>query len=141
MQRVPPLAVMLSALLAGSLFGFGLAWSTMVQPEAILQFLMLKNFGLILVMGGAAGVTFAAYHLLPRLMQRPVFGVVFGKHPSSLDARTLIGAAIFGIGWGLSGVCPGPAIAGLGVGNWPLLFSVAGILIGAWLHGRFFGKH
>ena len=141
MQRVPPFAVMLSALLAGGLFGFGLALSTMVKPEAILQFLMLKNFGLLLVMGGAAGVTFIAYQLLPRLMKRPVFGVVFGKHPSHLDRRTLIGAAIFGVGWGLSGVCPGPAIAGLGVGNWPLLLSVVGILIGAWLHGRFFGKH
>ena len=141
MQRVPPAAVMLSALFAGGLFGFGLALSTMVKPESILQFLMLKDLGLLLVMGGAAGVTFVAYHLLPRLMKRPVFGVVFGKHPSHLDARTLIGAAIFGVGWGLSGVCPGPAIAGLGVGNWPLLLSVVGILIGAWLHGRFFGKH
>ncbi len=141
MRRVPPLAVMLSALVSGGLFGFGLALSTMVQPESILRFLLLHDMGLLLVMGGAAGTTFLAYQFLPRLMQRPVFGIVFGKHPSHLDARTLIGAAIFGIGWGLSGVCPGPAIAGLGVGNWPLLASVLGILLGAWLQGRFFGKH
>lgn len=141
MQRVPPFAVMLSALVAGGLFGFGLALSTMVQPESILRFLMLHDMGLLLVMGGAAGTTFLAYRFLPRLMKRPVFGIVFGKHPSHLDASTLIGAAIFGVGWGLSGVCPGPAIAGLGVGNWPLLLSVLGILLGAWLHGRLFGKH
>ena len=135
MQRVPPLAVMLSALFAGGLFGFGLAYSTMVKPESILQFLMLKNMGLLLVMGGAAGVTFVAYHLLPRLMKRPVFGVAFGKHPSHLDARTLIGAAIFGVGWGLSGVCPGPAIAGLVAGNLSLLWAVAGMALGALVQG------
>jgi uncharacterized membrane protein YedE/YeeE len=48
---------------------------------------------------------------------------------------TLVGAALFGVGWGLSGVCPGPAIAGLGSGNWPLIFSVLGLFAGAWVHG------
>ncbi len=133
--------ILLSALIAGGLFGFGLALSTMVKPESILQFLLLNNMGLLLVLGGAAGVTSIAYALLPRLMKRPVFGPVFHTHPSRLNAPTLAGAAIFGIGWGLSGVCPGPAIAGLGVGNWPLVLSVLGILLGAGLHGRFFGKH
>ena len=133
-------AVLLSALVAGCLFGFGLALSTMVQPEVILQFLLLNNMGLLLVLGGAAGTTAIAYALLPRLMQRPVFAPDFKKHASVLNGPTLIGAAIFGIGWGLSGVCPGPAIAGLGVGNWPLFLSVAGLLLGAWLHGRFVAK-
>ncbi len=133
--------ILLSAILSGGLFGFGLAISTMVQPESILQFLLLKNMGLLLVLGGAAGVTAISYALLPRLMKRPLFGPVFHTHPSRLNAPTLIGAAIFGVGWGLTGVCPGPAIAGLGVGNWPLLLSVLGILLGAGLHGRFFGRH
>jgi hypothetical protein len=135
-----PRAVLISALLAGCLFGFGLALSTMVKPEIVLQFLLLNNMGLLLVLGGAAGVTAIAYALLPRLMRRPVFAPDFKKHASLLKTPTFIGAAIFGIGWGLSGVCPGPAIAGLGVGNWPLLFSVAGLLLGAWLHGRFCTK-
>lgn len=134
-------AILLSALAAGSLFGFGLAWSTMVKPEVIIEFLMLKDMGLLLVMGGAAGVVALAYRLLPKLMRKPVFGSKFGQHPSVLNYRTIIGAAIFGIGWGLSGVCPGPAIAGLGVGNWPLLYVVAGIMLGAWIEGRFFERH
>ena len=133
--------ILLSAILSGGLFGFGLAISTMVQPESILQFLLLKNMGLLLVLGGAAGVTAISYALLPRLMKRPLFGPVFHTHPSRLNRPTLIGAAIFGVGWGLTGVCPGPAIASLGVGNWPLLLSVLGILLGAGLHGRFFGRH
>ena len=138
MKHIRPAAVLASALLSGGLFGFGLAWSTMVQPEAILRFLMLRDMGLLLVMGGAAATVLLAYRALPRLMRQPVFGLGWARHPSILDRRTVIGSAVFGIGWGLSGVCPGPALAGLGVGNWPLLWVVGGILLGAWIEGRFF---
>lgn len=138
MKHIHPTAVLGSALLAGALFGFGLAWSNMVQPEVILRFLMLRDMGLLLVMGGAAATVLLAYRLLPRLMRQPLFGLGWARHPSVLNRRTVIGSAVFGIGWGLSGVCPGPALAGLGVGNWPLLWVVGGILLGAWIEGRFF---
>jgi hypothetical protein len=124
--------------ISGALFGFGLALSTMVQPEVVLAFLMWRDMGLLLVLGGAVAVTFVSYQLLPRVMARPWAGDSFGKHPSEMSARTLAGAAIFGIGWGLSGVCPGPAIAGLGVGNWPLLLSLAGLAAGGFVQGFFF---
>ncbi len=137
-KRVRPLAVMASALVAGSLFGFGLAWSEMIRPEVILQFLLLHDMGLMLVMGGAATTVLLTYQLVPRLMRAPPFGLGWAKHPAHLDRRTILGAAIFGIGWGLSGVCPGPALAGLGAGNWPLALVVVGILVGAWIEGRFF---
>jgi uncharacterized membrane protein YedE/YeeE len=123
---------------SGALFGFGLALSTMVKPEVVIAFLLWKDMGLLLVLGGAVAVTFAAYHLVPRVMRKPFAGEAFQKHPSVLDARTLGGAAIFGIGWGLSGVCPGPAIAGLGTGNWPLAIALAGLVAGAYVQGRFF---
>ena len=93
---------------SGALFGFGLALSTMVKPEVVIAFLMWRDMD------------------------------SFGKHPSRMSARTLLGAAIFGIGWGLTGVCPGPAIAGLGVGNWPLLLSLAGLAAGGLIQGLFF---
>ena len=123
---------------AGALFGFGLALSTMVQPEVVIAFLMWRDMGLLLVLGGAVAVTFIAYQVLPRVLAKPWAGESFGKHPSEMSGRTLLGAAIFGVGWGLSGVCPGPAIAGLGVGNWPLLLSLAGLAAGAFVQGRFF---
>lgn len=123
---------------SGALFGFGLALSTMVKPEVVLAFLMWRDMGLLLVLGGAVAVTFIAYQLLPRVMRKPWAGDSFGKHPSEMSARTLVGAAIFGIGWGLTGVCPGPAIAGLGVGNWPLLLSLAGLAAGGLVQGLFF---
>lgn len=133
-------AELLWAGLAGVLFGFGLALSAMVRPEVVLDFLRLKDLGLLLVLGGAAGVALVVFQLGPRLWSKPWFGTAFGEHASTLDGRTIGGAALFGIGWGLSGVCPGPAIAGLGTGNWPLLAALAAIFAGAWVQGRFFSR-
>jgi uncharacterized membrane protein YedE/YeeE len=130
----------LAVLAAGMLFGAGLAASSMVRPEVVLAFLRFEDFGLLFVMGAAAAVTAVAYALAPRVLAKPPFAPRFLAHPSRLDAPTLVGAAIFGVGWGLSGVCPGPAIAGLGTGNAPLLASLAGMLAGAYVQGRWFGR-
>ena len=127
---------LLIVLVCGALFGFGLALSTMIQPEVILSFLTWNDFGLMLVLGGAAGVTMLAYQFAPRLMKKPLIAETFGTHSSVMSRDTLLGAAIFGTGWGLSGVCPGPAIAGLGAGNWPRVWALAGIIIGAGIQGR-----
>jgi uncharacterized membrane protein YedE/YeeE len=121
--------------IGGVLFGFGLSLSSMIRPEAIQAFLQWRDFGLLLVLGGAAGVTMIAYQLAPRLLRKPLLAERFGAHAAPLNRDTIVGAAIFGAGWGLSGVCPGPAIAGLGAGNWPLLWALAGILLGAWVQG------
>ena len=123
------------ALITGVLFGFGLATSTMVQPEVVLSFLRWRDFGLLLVLGGAAGLTGLVYQLGPRVFQRPLAGARFERHRSTASRDTLGGAAIFGVGWGLCGVCPGPAIAGLGTGNSALMVAAAGIFAGAYLHG------
>lgn len=125
----------LAVLLCGALFGFGLALSTMIEPAVVLSFLRWQDFGLVLVMGGAVLVTLLAYRLAPRWRSRPLINDRYHHHPSLWDGRTAVGAAIFGIGWGLCGVCPGPAIAGLGAGNWPLLAALAGIALGAYAHG------
>jgi uncharacterized membrane protein YedE/YeeE len=125
----------LAVVVSGILFGFGLAVSSMVSPEVVLSFLRFQDFGLMLVMGGAVCVTVLVYQLAPRLLGRPVLGDHFAVRPSVLDRDTVVGAAIFGIGWGLCGVCPGPAIAGLGTGNWSLLVALSGIAVGAYAQG------
>lgn len=130
-----PLARLLVTLAAGALFGFGLALSTMIQPELVLQFLHFENFGLVLVMGGAVLVTAIAYKLVPRWLRHPVLGGDFHHHASQWNRPTAVGSALFGTGWGLCGVCPGPAIAALGVGNWSLLYALFGIAIGALVQG------
>lgn len=125
-------------LVGGGLFGFGLAESTMISPEVVLSFLQLRDFGLLLVLGGAAAVALVAYQVVPRVLRRPLLEDAFGRHPAVLNRDTIGGAALFGAGWGLCGVCPGPAIAGIGAGNWPLLYAIGGIVVGAYLQGRFF---
>lgn len=127
---------LVSVLLAGALFGFGLSYASMIKPEVVLSFLRFEDFGLLCVLGAAALLTFFTYQLAPRVMSRPVLESVFKSHPSEMDRNTLAGAAIFGIGWGICGVCPGPAIAGLGVGNWPMAVTLAAIFAGAYLEGR-----
>jgi len=126
---------LLAVLAAGVLFGFGLAVATMIRPEVVLSFLQFRDWGLMLVMGGAMGLTLLAYRFAPRIWRAPLLGGQFGHHVATLDRDTVLGAAIFGIGWGLCGVCPGPAIAGLGAGNLSLLWAVLGIAAGAGLHG------
>lgn len=133
-------ATLLAVLACGALFGFGLSVSTMVRPEVILNFLLFRDLGLLLVLGSAVPVALLAYQLGPRIMKKPLLEPAFGRHASVLNTRTLLGSAIFGMGWGLCGVCPGPAIAGLGAGNWPLLFALAGIFTGAYVQGRWFSE-
>ncbi len=124
------------ALITGVLFGLGLAVSDMVNPALELVFLDL--FGawdatLIFVMAAAVLASGLGYFVSRRL-SRPVFGNDFRIPPNRLLDRQLIGgAALFGIGWGLAGFCPGPAIAGLVYGMWqPWLFvasMIAGMLL------------
>jgi uncharacterized membrane protein YedE/YeeE len=129
---------LLAVLAGGALFGFGLALATMISPEVVLSFLRQRDFGLLLVLGSGVCVTFAAYQFAPRVMRGPVLEAQFGTHASEMNRDTIVGAAIFGAGWGLCGVCPGPAIAGLGAGNWPLLLALVGMVSGAYVQGRFF---
>jgi uncharacterized membrane protein YedE/YeeE len=107
----------------------------MVKPEVVLGFLRFQDFGLMLVMGGAVIVTLVGYKLAPRLLAKPLVGDYFHQHVATWNRDTRVGAALFGVGWGLCGVCPGPAIAGLGTGNWTLLWALGGIALGALAQG------
>jgi hypothetical protein len=110
----------LATLLSGLLFGTGLTISGMVNPMKILNFLDI--FGpwdatLIIVMGSGLVVTLLGYQIIFK-RSAPLFATSF-RLPTSqdIDAKLLGGAALFGLGWGLSGFCPGPAIASVVFGN------------------------
>ena len=120
----------------GVVFGFGLALSGMTRPEVVLSFLQLDDLGLMLVMGGAIAVTSLAFHLAPRLLARPLTGV-FEERKNRLSPAMVVGAVLFGVGWGIAGICPGAMIASLGTGNWPILLGILGTFVGAYLQGRF----
>ena len=126
----------LVTLLAGALFGFGLSLATMVQPEVVIGFLRFQDWGLMLVMGGAAGVTVVAYKGFPRWFEKPLLGGEFLTQPALWNRQTLVGAALFGVGWGMSGVCPGPALASLGTGNTDVGWALFGVVLGALTHGK-----
>jgi hypothetical protein len=120
----------------GLIFGFGLGFSHMAQPEVVLNFLQFQDFGLIFVMFGAAIVTGLGFANIPRLLDSaPLTGDSYGRRLKSFDRNVLIGGAIFGVGWGLSGICPGAAYASLAVGNVTILWALAGMFVGAYLQG------
>lgn len=127
----------LTALFVGTLFGGGLALSDMVNPARVRAFLDL--FGnwdptLAFVMGAAVFASAVAYALRNR-MARPVFGDrFFVPDRREIDRPLMAGAAIFGIGWGLVGFCPGPAVSGLVLGLWQPWLFVAAMLAGMVLH-------
>lgn len=121
----------------GLLFGLGLVVSQMLNPAKVLAF--LDVFGdwdpsLALVMGGAvvaASVGFALAGRRAAPLWAPAFQIPTRR---DLDARLITGAALFGIGWGLAGLCPGPAIAALPLGLWRSVVFVLAMLAGMALH-------
>jgi uncharacterized membrane protein YedE/YeeE len=122
-----------AALACGTVFGLGLAVAQMVDPRKVLAFLDVTgawDASLLFVLGAAvmlAGIGFA----LLRRRTRPLLDA--GFHPpaaTALDAPLIVGSALFGIGWGLAGYCPGPAIASLGFGNAEALWFVPAMLVG-----------
>jgi len=123
----------------GLTFGFGLAWGGMSKPEIVLSFLQLRDYGLILLMGAATVTTFVAINIVPRFVKEPLLGGEFKPRTRTLNRNTIIGAIIFGLGWGLSGQCPGSALASLGIGNLPVLIGIAAMFAGAYAMGRLFG--
>ncbi len=122
---------------AGLLFGAGLLVSGMAQPAKVVGFLdVLGDWdpSLAFVMLGAIAVHFLAYRLVPKL-ERPLLGERFGiPTRRDIDPRLLIGAALFGAGWGLAGYCPGPALTTLVSGASTTLLFTGGMLAGMWAH-------
>jgi uncharacterized membrane protein YedE/YeeE len=121
------------SLLSGLLFGLGLVISGMADPAKVLNFLDLAGTwdpSLAFVMAGAIAVAAPGYALVLR-RSRPVIEPRFELPPKSpVDARLIVGAAIFGLGWGLSGFCPGPAITSLTLGAQGTFVFVPAMLIG-----------
>lgn len=121
----------------GIVFALGLGISGMTQPSKVIGFLDVAgawDLSLAFVMLGAIGVYFVAFRLT-RKMRSPVLAAQFSiPKRSDLDAQLILGAAIFGAGWGLGGFCPGPAITSLASGARPVAVFVAAMAGGIYLH-------
>ena len=123
-------------LISGLLFGAGLTISGMVNPAKILNFLDLTgqfDATLIFVMGAGLIITTIGYQIIFR-RGKPFFDSQFHLPKSeAIDAKLIGGAALFGIGWGISGFCPGPAIASLVFGYQQSFVFVAAMIVGTML--------
>jgi uncharacterized membrane protein YedE/YeeE len=129
----------LTALLAGVLFGAGLLLSGMADPANVLAFLDVAgdwNPALALTMGGAIAVAAPAFYLRRRRALVAAGGCDVSAPRAGVDRRLLGGASIFGIGWGLSGICPGPALVLLTTTAPGAVVFVASMLAGMWLAKR-----
>jgi len=127
-------------LIGGMLFGFGLAMGGMTKPEVVISFLKLQDLGLMVLMGGAVVVSMIATLGFAKIMKKPVLGGEFSIKREKIDRNLILGAVVFGVGWGIAGICPGPAIASLGTGNYPIIIGIFAIFSGAYIHGRFIHK-
>ncbi|WP_269790424.1 DUF6691 family protein [Stenotrophomonas sp. Iso1] len=135
--------ITLAAVLSGALFGLGLAVSGMTNPLRILGFLdVFGDFdpALLFVLGGAVLTTMVLFRFVLR-RPTPVFAARFQiSDIRTIDRPLLLGAALFGIGWGLAGYCPGPVLVGLGVLSpetlWFVPAMIGGILLHRLLRGR-----
>ncbi len=117
----------------GLLFGLGLMLAGMTNPAKVLAFLDLAGAwdpSLALVMGGAILVGLGAFALAKRRQRTFLGGPLTLPTATAIDRRLLVGGALFGVGWGLAGLCPGPALASLGLGDSRVLVFVAAMLGG-----------
>ena len=137
------------ALLSGALFAVGLVVSGMTQPAKVMGFLNVggifapERFGawdasLAFVMGGALLVTLVAFAVTPREGNTPWAAPSFElPKRQDIDRNLVLGAALFGVGWGLAGYCPGPAIASLLYGGLDAIYFIAALAVGMWTAKRF----
>ena len=123
--------------LIGLLFGTGLVVAGMSDPAKVLSFLDMAaiasgswDASLAFVMGGGVIIAAIGYQLVWK-MRRPLFDEAFHlPNATTIDPTLVVGPAIFGIGWGLVGFCPGPAITALGTGAWQAVLFCAAMLVG-----------
>jgi len=119
--------------LTGLVFGVGIALSGMMNPAKVLNFFDIAGTwdpSLAFVMGGALVVTGIGYRAVWRRAQ-PLFGGTFQvPNATNIDPKLVGGSALFGIGWGIAGFCPGAAIPALGTGRWEVVLFIAAVVIG-----------
>lgn len=119
--------------LIGTIFGVGISISGMANPAKVLNFFDIAGAwdpSLLFVMGGAVVTTFIGYRLVFG-RNTPIFGQEFlVPTRRDFDSRLIGGSALFGVGWGIAGFCPGGALPALGTGRWEVFVFTAALLVG-----------
>lgn len=130
----------IAALFSGIIFGCGLTISNMINANKILNFLDITGNwdpSLALVMLSAVVVTWVGYKFVKQLTHPKLAEKFLLPEKTSLDARLILGSTLFGIGWGLAGYCPGPAITALGLGIMDAVYFVLGMVASIFIYQLF----
>jgi Predicted transporter component len=130
------------ALALGALFGVGLYVSGMTNPQKIINFLDIAgpwDLSLIFVMGGGIPVAGLGYYLLKRREKPVLFDDIQVPAPGVIDRPLVIGSAIFGVGWGIAGLCPGPAFASILLEPVAILPYLVALFVGSLAYERLHG--
>lgn len=139
-MRTPAASRMIAALVSGLVFGLGLSMSGMLDPARVRGFLDITGAwdpSLAFVLGGAVAVSALGVLVAKRMPAPMLDGQFHLPHGRLIDRRLVVGSAIFGIGWGIGGLCPGPALASLSLGLPATVWFVAAMLAGMIVHDRF----
>ncbi len=141
---IKPIINRLLALLAGSLFSIGLLFSGMANPQKVLDFLDVSgnwDASLLFVMLGAILIAFLPFQYALRhrvsLWSEPILLPI----RTDIDTKLILGSLLFGIGWGLAGICPAPALTLIGLGHFKVLYFIIPMLAGMLLYRYFPGVH
>ncbi|EKO3659361.1 YeeE/YedE family protein [Vibrio sp. V31_P5A7T61] len=130
----------LTSLVTGLLFGLGMVISGMADPTKVIGFLDVAGAwdpSLMFVMGGALLVFMPAYFIVIKPKAKPLNASSFSlANNPHLDSRLISGAVIFGLGWGLAGICPGPAVSSLALGNRDVWVFFVAMLVGLFVMGQ-----
>ena len=133
-----------SALISGMVFGLGIAISGMANPAKVLNFFDIAGIwdpSLIFVMGGGLITTAIGYRILYGRRAKPIYEARYHLPTSrDLDVKLVGGSALFGVGWGIAGFCPGGAIPALGIGFAPTATFIGAMLVGMWLARLFLNR-
>lgn len=123
--------------LVGLVFGFMICWSGMIDPDVIRQALLFEDLYMFFFMGSAVGTAAIGMRLLARMERRAVLtDEPIAWTPEQPTRRHVVGSLLFGVGWGISGACPGPVAAQVGQGMAWGVVTLAGVLAGVWLYLR-----
>ena len=123
----------LLALVTGTIFGLGLSISQMIDRQRVIGFLDVAGTWdptLLFVLAGAVATTVITFRFVLRRQTPLLAEKFFLPSRNSIDRRLLLGSAIFGVGWGISGFCPGPGITALALGNWNAVLFVLALIVG-----------
>ncbi|WP_180183600.1 DUF6691 family protein [Acinetobacter sp. YH01020] len=134
------------AFIFGGIFSLGLMISGMSNPEKVLSFLDITgqwDASLAFVMMGAIAVAFIPFQMVVRQSKPTTFDGTAIELPSNnqIDAKLIMGSVIFGIGWGIAGICPAPAFTLIGLGYYQAIYFVVAMFAGVYLHRKFAGAN